>query len=77
MAHAQLTHAELDTIRNLREEDELTFAQIGERLGIDTSTAHRILTREGYTSDELTLIRIRKGLARLATKPAKRQRVSA
>lgn len=77
MAFTQLTADELATIRALREEEELTFAEIGERLGIDTSVAHRILARDGYAFEELSLIRIRKGLARLGGKPSKRQRMSA
>lgn len=77
MAFTQLTSDELATIRALREEEELTFAEIGERLGIDATVAHRILARDGYVFEELSLIRIRKGLARLTSKPSKRQRISA
>ena len=66
MAEQQLQPTELDTIRSLRTEDELTFEQIGDRLGCDTSTAHRIVTHEGYHLSPLTLIRIRKRLATLA-----------
>lgn len=66
----QLQQFELDTIRGFRENDELTFEQIGERLGVDTSTAHRVLTKPGYRLSELQLIRIRKALATLVATPA-------
>jgi DNA-binding MarR family transcriptional regulator len=74
MPTPQLTPDEIDTIRGLREEDELTFEQIGDRLSIDTSAAHRILTKPGYEFEELTLIRIRKGLQRLAEEQRPRGR---
>lgn len=70
----QLQQPELEAIRSLREGEELTFQQIAERLDVDTSTAHRILTKPGYEFNELTLIRIRKALARMAEDGARRQR---
>jgi hypothetical protein len=66
MATPQLSKQEIETIRALRHDDELSFEAIGRRLDIDTSTAHRILTKPDYEFTELTLIRIRKGLSRLA-----------
>lgn len=68
----QLDAEEIAAVRRLREDEELTFEQIGERLGVDMSTAHRILAKPGYQFSDLILIRIRKGLARDA-KPAKRR----
>lgn len=65
MATPQLTPEEIATIRQLREDEELPFAALGKRLGIDASMAHRILTKPGYTFTELVLIRIRKGLRRI------------
>jgi hypothetical protein len=43
----------------------MTFEQIGAELGVDTSTAHRILSKPGYEFTELLLIRIRRGLAHI------------
>lgn len=74
----QLKPSELSSMRSLREEDELTFEQIADRLGIDISSAHRALTKPGYQFSELQLIRIRKGLARLTDQPRRRaQKVAA
>lgn len=66
MAEPQLIASERAVIRSLRVDSELTFVQIAEKLGIDTSTAHRVYTNPDYQFSGLVLIRIRKGLARLA-----------
>lgn len=63
--HPQLRPDEIDVVRRLREDEELTFDELAERLGVDLSTAHRIVTKPGYQFSDLVLIRIRKGLRRL------------
>lgn len=79
----QLQVHEIAAVRKLRQVDELTFEQIGERLGIDMSTAYRIVAKPGYQFSDLLLIRIRKALIRLAdeepstaSKPAGKRRTA-
>jgi len=73
----QLTEQEITTIRALRHDEELPYSALGERLGVDPSAVHRILTKPGYRCDDLTLIRVRKGLARLNERKSRRQRATA
>jgi transcriptional regulator with XRE-family HTH domain len=81
----QLREEELQVIRDLREGDELTFEEIGERLGVDTSTACRVYTEPGRSFADLTVIRMRKHIARIleersddsAKQPKRGKRVSA
>lgn len=65
MAEQQLTAEEIAQVRALRTDHLMTFEQIGDALGVDTSTAHRILSKPGYEFTELLLLRIRRGLARV------------
>lgn len=76
----QLREEELQVIRELREDEELTFVQIGERIGVDTSTAQRVYAEPGRSFADLTVIRMRKHIARIVderkAKP-RRQKASA
>lgn len=76
MREPSLTKQEIATIKTLRYEDELSFKALGERLGIDWTTAYRILNNPKHRFEEMTLIRIRKGLKRLAEE-TRQQRVPA
>jgi hypothetical protein len=66
---SQLSDSEISAIRLLRDTERLSFRKLGERLGVDRMTAHRILVpppdRDDPGFHEFTLRDIRKALRRL------------
>lgn len=71
-----MTKELLEQVNQLRLEEDLTYAELGEQIGIDGGALHRILAGQAVPIDR-TLFKIRRFLdGRDAAKRAPKRRVS-